>query len=321
MADVFVSYASEDGDIARYVAQGLKHADYDVWEYQTDGQSPGADYLDNIGEGVRQARVVVLFVSPHSIASPQCNTEAQIAWEKDKELIPLLRGITFDQMAASKKGKRWADRIGTRVSIRIDGREPQAVLDAVLAGLDATRRATGGAAVAAGAATSRPPRSLAAPSPLSPERPSGLPGRVVVAGAVGALGLLYGLYSLTKNLAPAAGSPEAWVLAHFGTVKVANLLVNVVGLAQNAALLYGAWLVSRRDPRGGPLIRTVALTMLVAVGIWTVVVLSAFSGARAATLIPNPANRAEAVGGTIFLALVALVPSGIVFWLFRNDRA
>src|SRR6476646_8668775 len=134
MADIFVSYAAEDGPIARYVAQGLKQADYDVWEYQTDGQIPGADYLDNIGEGVRQARVVVLFVSPHSIASPQCNTEAQIAWEKDKDLIPLLRGITFDQMAASKKGKRWADRIGTRVSIQIDGREPQAVLDAVLAG-------------------------------------------------------------------------------------------------------------------------------------------------------------------------------------------
>jgi hypothetical protein len=311
MADVFVSYAAEDGEIARHVAQGLKQAAYDVWEYQTDGQIPGADYLDNIGEGVRQARVVVLFVSPHSIASPQCNTEAQIAWEKDKDLIPLLCGITFDQMAASKKGKRWADRIGTRVSIQIDGREPQAVLDAVIAGLDATRRATGAAPT--------PARTPIAPGTLPSAPPAGLPPRAIVAGAVGALGLLYGLFSMGRVFSPPPG-PETWLATNFPNVKLANVLVNLLGLAQNAALLYGVWRLKQRDPRASPLIRKVAISMLVTVGLWALVCLVTFSGSRAAALIPDPSARSTVVNGTIFLAMVALVPSAIVFWVFRNAK-
>jgi hypothetical protein len=312
MADVFVSYAAKDGDIARYVAQGLKHADYDVWEYQTDGQTPGADYLDNIGEGVRQARAVVLFVSPHSIASPQCNAEAQIAWEESKEIIPLLRGVSFDQLKADKKGKRWVDRIGTKVSIQIDGREPQFVLDAVLAGLAAALRPTGATRVPSGGLS----RKDLAPLPT----PSGPPAGVVVAGAVGALGLFYCLYSLNRNLSPPAGSPEAYVLSHFATVKIANLLVNLVGLAQNAALLFGAWLLHRGDPRGAPLIRRVALTMIGLVVLWFLVVAFSFTGSTAAGAIPNPADRSSAIGATFFLALVALIPAGVVLWLFRNAR-
>ena len=95
MAEVFISYAAEDGEIARFVAERLRGERYDVWYYQGDGQTPGQDYMDNIGDGVRNARVVVLFVSPSALASPQCNSEAQIAWEESKEVIPLLRGLTF----------------------------------------------------------------------------------------------------------------------------------------------------------------------------------------------------------------------------------
>lgn len=314
MAEIFVSYAAKDGDIARYVAQGLKHADYEVWEYQQDGQTPGADYLDNIGEGVRRARVVVLFVSANSIASPQCNSEAQIAWEESKEVIPLLRGMTFEQLKADKKGKRWADRIGTKVSIQIDGREPQAVLDAVLAGLQATLRTTG----ATPAIAARTP-AAAPPTPFPSASPAGLPPRVIVAGAVGVLGLLYCLYSTRRVLSPPPG-PEAWLAASFPTVKVANILVNLVGILQNGALLNGA-LGWRKDPGGGPLIRKVAISMLVTVGLWALVCLFTFMGSRAAALIPDPAARSTVINGTIFLAMVALVPAAIVFWLFRGDRA
>ncbi len=283
MADVFVSYAAEDGEVARYVAQGIKREGYSVWYYQEDGQTPGADYLDNIGEGVRQARVVVLFVSPHAIASPQCNTEAQIAWEKDKELIPLLRGITFDQMSADKKGKRWADRIGARVSIQIDSANPQAVLDSVLAGLRATRRTT--STTPSGAAPARP-----APFPaFPPVRPSVLPARTIVAGAFGGLGLLYCLFSLGRNLAPPAGSPEAYILTNFAAIKIANVLVILVGIAQNAALVYGAWLTHRKDPRGAPLIRKVALTMMASVILWAVICLFALTGSRGRG--PDPESR------------------------------
>ncbi len=99
------------------------------------------------------------------------------------------------------------------------------------------------------------------------------------------------------------------------------MLVILAGIAQNAALVYGAWLVHRQNPRGAPLIRKVALTMLASVVLWAAVCLFALTGSRAAALIPNPADRTNAVLGTIFLALTSLFPSAIVFGLFRNDRA
>jgi hypothetical protein len=151
MAEVFISYAAEDGEIARYVAERLRGERYDVWYYQGDSQTPGQDYMDNIGDGVRNARVVVLFVSPSAIASPQ-------------------------------------------------------------------------------------------------------------------------------------------------------------------------WLLRRRDARGAPLIRTIALSMLAAVGLWLVFCLLVFTGAGAVARIPDPADRSKLVAAIIAFGMIALLPSAIVFWLFRGAR-
>jgi hypothetical protein len=87
---------------------------------------------------------------------------------------------------------------------------------------------------------------------------------------------------------------------------MATILVNVAGLVQNALLLYGAWLVHRRDARGGPLIRKVSLSMVVTVSLWLLVALASLAG--------SPVG----VQGAIGASLVALVPSGIVFALFRR---
>lgn len=323
MAEVFISYAAEDGEIARYVAEKLRGERYDVWYYQGDGQTPGQDYMDNIGDGVRDARVVVLFVSPSAIASPQCNSEAQIAWEESKEVIPLLRGLTFDQLKADKRGKRWADRIGTKVSISIDGNAPDAVLESVLAGLRATRRTTATGGLPGGGGPSAVPARPAAsprPAPAHPAAASGVPAAgAVVTGVVGVLGLLFCLYSLRALGSPAPGV-EAWVLTNFPTFRAANILVNLLGLAQNAGLLYGVWLLHRRDARGAPLIRKVALSMLAAVGLWLVFSLFVFTGSGAVARIPDPADRSKLVEAIIAFGMIALVPSAIVFWLFRGAR-
>src|SRR5262249_34356615 len=132
MADVFVSFAAEDGEIARHVAGGLKNEGYAVWNYLDDGQVAGENYLENIGEGVRNARVIVLFVSPNAVASPQCNAEAQIAWQEGKIVIPLFSRVTYDQLMETKKGKGWLDRIGTTVGIQIDAMDSDQVLESVL---------------------------------------------------------------------------------------------------------------------------------------------------------------------------------------------
>jgi hypothetical protein len=322
MADIFVSYAAEDGGVARYVAEGLEKAGYTVWYYQKHGQVPGEDYLGNIGERVREARAVVLFVSDGALSSAQCESEAQIAWEERKELIPLLSGFSFEvlrgkEVKGKKEGKRWADRIGTRVSIQIDAEDPEGVLQAVLAGVRSTVRPSRSVPTNPDARPVAAPVSAAPPVSSSPTRDS--PAGAAVATVVGGLGVLYCLFSLGRTLSPPPG-PEAAVLALFPTVKTMNVLVNVLGLLQNAGLVYGAWLLRRRDSSGAPLIRKIALSMLAAVGIWTIVCVSTFSGASAAAKVPDPVARSAMVSGTITLALMALVPSGIVFWMFRGAR-
>jgi hypothetical protein len=318
MADVFVSYAAEQGEVARYVAQGLETAGYDVWYYQKHGQIPGEDYWKNIGRRVREARAVVLFVSDAALQSVQCKAESRIACETEKELIPLLSGFSHAELLerefvpGEKEGQSWADKIGSRVAIQIDGMDPEEVLQTVLVGLRANVRPS--RELAGSASSGR------APSPAPATRPAGTPSSgAVIAGAVGALGLLYCLFSMGRVFSPAPGG-EAWLAANFPTVRVANILVNLLGLAQNAGLLYGAWRLKQNDPAGAPLIRKVALSMLVAVGLWAVVCLLTFTGSRAAALMPNPAARSTVVNGTLFLAMVALLPSGIVFWLFRNAK-
>lgn len=311
MADVFVSYAAEDGEVARYVAEGLEEAGYTIWYYQKHGQTPGADYLDNIGQGVRDARAVVLFVSDSALSSPQCESEARIAWEENKAVIPLLSGFSFDVLKAKEKGRRWVDRIGTRVSIEIDANDPESVLQAVLAGLRATVRPSRPVS----AASAAPARAAA---PASPAKTS--PAGTAVAAIVGALGLPYCLLSLSHALSPDARTPDGWVLANFSTFRGVTLLVNLAGAIQNGLFLYGAWLLHRREARGAPLVRKVALTMLVSVAIWLVVSLFCFTGAFSRAAIPNPADRSKLIGSTIFFGLVALVPSGLVFALFRGAR-
>lgn len=321
MADIFVSYAAEDGGVARYVADGLEKAGYTVWYYQKHGQVPGEDYLDNIGERVREARAVVLFVSDGALSSAQCESEAQIAWEERKELIPLLSGFSFDvlrskEVHGKREGKRWADRIGTRVSIQIDAEDPESVLQAVLAGVRSTVRPSRSVPTAGSAPRAAAPVAPSAPMPAAAARPS---SGGTVATVLGSLGVLYCLFSLNRVLSPPPG-PEAIVAALFPTVKTMNVLINLVGLALNAGLLYGAWLLRRGDSLGAVLIRRIALGMLMAIGIWAIVVLSSFSGASAAAKVPNPADRSNLVSGTVFLAIISLVPSAIVFWLFRGAR-
>ncbi|MBI3965645.1 MAG: toll/interleukin-1 receptor domain-containing protein, partial [Chloroflexi bacterium] len=49
MADIFISYVEEDGDIVEPLARGLIEAGYSCWYYQRSSL-PGASYLQQISE-------------------------------------------------------------------------------------------------------------------------------------------------------------------------------------------------------------------------------------------------------------------------------
>jgi hypothetical protein len=91
MADsVFVSYSRKDQEFVRRLAEDLnKCVDGGVWFDQSDIQA-GDRWRDRITNGVRDAQVVVLVLSPDSAVSKYVLMELNLALEAGKKVIPIL---------------------------------------------------------------------------------------------------------------------------------------------------------------------------------------------------------------------------------------
>ncbi len=299
MADVFISYAHTDADIAAAVAAGLEARGYSTWRYQEKSKL-GGSYLKRIGTEIRECRAALFVVSAASLASTQCEAELVRAHELGKSLLPLRRGITHDELVGASE--TWAMALKGAVTAEVTPETASAMAEEAASVLH-EQKIDPGAPVEKASPLRRLSRGTIGGS-------AAVPLRAVVAGVVGVLGVPYTLHHLGRALSPGADA-EGWVLSHFGGFRVATVLVNGAGVLQNALLLYGAWLLYRRQARGAPLLRGVSLSMLVTIGVWLLVALASFSG----TSVPNGSALS---GGAITAALVAGIPSGIVFALFRR---
>jgi adenylate cyclase len=84
MAQVFVSYARSDDDLAAAIAQGLRDAGYEVWR---DDELPAhRSYADVIEERIRDAAAVVVLWSAEAAKSQWVRAEADSA-RSDRRLI------------------------------------------------------------------------------------------------------------------------------------------------------------------------------------------------------------------------------------------
>jgi hypothetical protein len=68
-SDVFISYASQDSAVANGVVQALERQGLKCWIAPRD-VVPGSLYADEIVGAINDAKVVVLVLSAHSVASP-----------------------------------------------------------------------------------------------------------------------------------------------------------------------------------------------------------------------------------------------------------
>jgi len=88
--DVFISYGRADSlDFAiklhaRLVEQGLN-----VW-FDKEGIPLGVDYQKQIDDGIEKAHNFLYIIAPHSINSPYCGKEIELALKRNKRIIPLL---------------------------------------------------------------------------------------------------------------------------------------------------------------------------------------------------------------------------------------
>jgi hypothetical protein len=87
MADVFISYSSEDRDRVRPLAEALEQRGLSVWWDRA--QAAGDDYAWTIQKALDEARVVVVAWSFNSVESPWVRDEATRA-RAAKRLVPVL---------------------------------------------------------------------------------------------------------------------------------------------------------------------------------------------------------------------------------------
>jgi TolB-like protein len=98
---VFVSYASQDVAVANAVVEALESQGIRCWIAPRD-VVPGSLYADEIVGAINDAKVVVLVLSEHSIASPHVGKEIERASSKRRRIIafhidaaPLTRGYEY----------------------------------------------------------------------------------------------------------------------------------------------------------------------------------------------------------------------------------
>ena len=87
MADVFVSYKREDGEIVRPIVEALRESGISVW--WDDGITPRQSWDTEIEQAISEASTVVVLWSPRSVTSDWVRTEAHYGKDRGK-LVPAL---------------------------------------------------------------------------------------------------------------------------------------------------------------------------------------------------------------------------------------
>jgi WD40 repeat protein len=88
--DIFISYGRRDSlEFASRLNRRLIDRGFTVW-FDYDDIPLGVDYQKQIDDGIERADNVLFIISPHSINSPYCGLELELALKRHKRIIPLL---------------------------------------------------------------------------------------------------------------------------------------------------------------------------------------------------------------------------------------
>jgi WD40 repeat protein len=88
--DAFISYGRADSkEFAINLNEKLTAAGLNVWFDQND-IPPAVDYQKQIDDGIEKAHNFLFIISPHSVNSPYCLKEIELAIKLNKRIIPLL---------------------------------------------------------------------------------------------------------------------------------------------------------------------------------------------------------------------------------------
>ncbi len=88
--DAFISYGRADSkDFAKKLKDYLVAQQLEVW-FDFDDIPLGVDYQNQIDDGIEKADHFLYLIAPHSINSPYCGKEVELALRRNKRIIPIL---------------------------------------------------------------------------------------------------------------------------------------------------------------------------------------------------------------------------------------
>ncbi|MBD2461864.1 TIR domain-containing protein [Oscillatoria sp. FACHB-1407] len=109
MTQVFLSYATEDRDIAKKIRSSLLREAFTVWINTTDIQT-GVDFENAIKRGIEEANNIVYLLSPRSLTSYYCQLEIDYALSLNKRIVPILvEAIDPQQLPPTLRNLQYID--------------------------------------------------------------------------------------------------------------------------------------------------------------------------------------------------------------------
>lgn len=147
MADCFISYSSQDEDLARYVHSELITAGVSVFMAGASLR-PGDDWTDRVWEELRRSDWVVFLASRAACKSEYVLEELGHALGSSKKLVPIvwdmdpedLPGWVKTKQAIDLRGATTLEQLQTQVAeisgrIKADKRKGLVILAAMVAGV------------------------------------------------------------------------------------------------------------------------------------------------------------------------------------------
>lgn len=82
---IFVSYAHDDAELVYPELQRLRDAGFNVW--YDEGISPGSTWRDEVALALTQCSLFLLFVTPRSVASHNCQQELNFSLSRERKML------------------------------------------------------------------------------------------------------------------------------------------------------------------------------------------------------------------------------------------
>jgi hypothetical protein len=130
--DAFISYGRADSKLfAKKLNDRLVERGLEVW-FDFDDIPLGVDYQKQIDHGIEKADNFLFIIAPHSVNSPYCGLEVDLALKCNKRIIPILHveqiGYeVWQQRFPGKSETDWQDYVcqGLHSRLRIYWRKHQ----------------------------------------------------------------------------------------------------------------------------------------------------------------------------------------------------